>query len=47
MRKTSLSYRVMNALNKFGDDRRKTVEVMGVNVNSLISYGIPLIRKSG
>ena len=32
MRKTALRYRVMNVLTKFGGNRMKTVEVMGVIV---------------
>ena len=32
MRKVALRYRVMNVLTKFGGNRMKTVEVMGVIV---------------
>ena len=38
---------MMNVPNKFGVNRMKIDEAMGVNVYRLISYGFPLIRKSG
>ena len=47
IRKTALRYRVVNALRKLGGNRIKTGGVMRVNVYRLISYGIPLFRKSG
>ena len=47
MKRTALTYRMVNVVNEFGSNPIKHDAVTGVNMQRLISYGIPLIRISG